>query len=469
MKNKIYDILVVGSGLSSLCFIDGYLKKNKSINVISFKKNKKNFNQINNKHILKILPPQMIGHEKQVEDYFSINRIKIDPKSKFFGALEFGGLSNYWGLQIDQNISGDISHLSISTQNKIKNSFIEIFNKQHLLGKIDKKNQNLFLRNEYIDKNLVINDKSIILTEPVIAFKKKSNKGEKIDLKKINEEKDKLTAINFYNKNLKDKNIKFHNYFVKKIVKHKKGLSLHCSNGHQNKNFLTKKLVLGCGTLITTKLIMDYLNYSKEIKINHHPRIFSVYFSKTKWKNNMKFQPSHLHLKSKKKQDLFTADFRPGNKIIMEAVIKFKKFLAPFEFFLQSIRENFIFSNIFLHPKYSNLYLKRDDNNLYKIYSKKKETNKIFKKVVSIPFNFLKKTSKILPFKIDYFPGFGADFHYFGTILMGKAGKLSVNEKCQLSSNKKIYIIDGSTLNFRKNKYPLGLIMANSRRVGKEI
>ena len=102
MKNKIYDILVVGSGLSSLCFIDGYLKKNKSINVISFKKNKKNFNQINNKHILKILPPQMIGHEKQVEDYFSINRIKIDPKSKFFGALEFGGLSNYWGLQIDQ-------------------------------------------------------------------------------------------------------------------------------------------------------------------------------------------------------------------------------------------------------------------------------------------------------------------------------------------------------------------------------
>ena len=113
--------------------------------------------------------------------------------------------------------------------------------------------------------------------------------------------------------------------------------------------------------------------------------------------------------------------------------------------------------------------MKRDDNNLYKIYSKKKETNKIFKKVVSIPFNFLKKTNKILPFKIDYFPGFGADFHYFGTILMGKAGKLSVNEKCQLSNNKKIYIIDGSTLNFRKNKYPLGLIMANSRRVGKEI
>ena len=27
-------------------------------------------------------------------------------------------------------------------------------------------------------------------------------------------------------------------------------------------------------------------------------------------------------------------------------------------------------------------------------------------------------------------------------------------------------IIDGSVLNFQKNKYPLGLIMANSRRIG---
>ena len=46
---------------------------------------------------------------------------------------------------------------------------------------------------------------------------------------------------------------------------------------------------------------MDYLNIEKEVKINHHPRLFSLYISKTKWTNNMKFQPSHLHLKYKKK------------------------------------------------------------------------------------------------------------------------------------------------------------------------
>ena len=40
MQNKLYDILVAGTGLSSLAFIDSYLeKKNKKIDVISFKKN----------------------------------------------------------------------------------------------------------------------------------------------------------------------------------------------------------------------------------------------------------------------------------------------------------------------------------------------------------------------------------------------------------------------------------------------
>ena len=79
------------------------------------------------------------------------------------------------------------------------------------------------------------------------------------------------------------------------------------------------------------------------------------------------------------------------------------------------------------------------------------------------------KAKKILPIYHNYFPGFGADFHYFGTIPINGKNKLSVNEKCQLNNNKNIYIIDGSVLNFRKNKYPLGIIIANSRRIGREI
>jgi len=467
MKKKIYDILVVGTGLSSLSFVDGYFEKNKIINIISFNKTKKKFSQLNNNHILKILPPQMIGEDKQVKDYFSLNKIIVKNNSKFFGSLEFGGLSNYWGLQIDKNINSDISQLSKKTQIKIKKSFIEILNKQKLLGKVDNIYENSFIKDKYIDKNFFNTQGELISDEPLLAFqKKKTKKG--INLNSINENKDKLTPQNFYKRQLKNKKIIFHNYFVEKIKDCKEGLRIFCSNGVTKKIFITKKLVLGCGTLITTKLMMDYLNIKREVKIFHHPRLFSVYFSRKKWKNNMAFQPSHFHLKLKKNPSLFTADFRPGNAVIIDAIIKFKKYLGPLKFILNIIKEHFIFSNIFFNPTFSNLYLKKK-NGVYFIYSKNKNIKSLLKNTSKRIYKFLISTKKILPIYMNYFPGFGADFHYFGTICFGKSNDLSVNEKCQINKKKNIYIIDGSVFKFNKNKYPLGLIMANSRRVGKEV
>ncbi len=182
----------------------------------------------------------------------------------------------------------------------------------------------------------------------------------------------------------------------------------------------------------------------------------------------MEFQPSQFHLKSKKNPFLFTADFRPGNKVIVKAIVKFKKILSPFKFLINLFREYLIFSNIFLEPRYGNLFLKRKKN-FFEVYSKEKNINKVFKNSSRIVYKFLLKTKKIFPFFHNYFPGFGADFHYFGTIPIKGKGKLSVNENCQLKANNKIHIIDGSVFNFRKNKYPLGLIIANSRRIGKEL
>ncbi len=46
---------------------------------------------------------------------------------------------------------------------------------------------------------------------------------------------------------------------------------------------------------------------------------------------------------------------------------------------------------------------------------------------------------------------------------------MSVNNFCQLKKFSNIYIVDGSVFDFKINKYPLGLIMANARRVAKEI
>ena len=473
-KENIVDLLVVGTGFSSLSFIDSYLKRKKKVNVVSPSLNTKRVRHDNkrnlNNHIFKILPPQMSGTEEKVKDYFFHNGIYLEQNCKLFGSLEFGGLSNYWGLQIDKNIIGDINHLSKNTQKKISKSFFELIDKFRLLGNFTHNKitiNNAYFRDKFLEKNFIFENKKLAFGDPIIAFTKIKKKKIKID--EVNEETDKFIPKNFFKKYLRNKKIIFHNFAVKKILNHKKGVSILCENGSEKKIFIAKKLVLGCGTIATTKLVLDYLNIYKEVKLNHHPRLFSLYISKSRWKNKMKFQPSHFHLKEKSNPSFFTADFRPGNEIIINSLLKFKKILLPLKFLLNFLRQNMIFSNIFLHPKYGNLFLKLKKNNSLSIYSKDKNIKYTLSKVSKIIYNFLKKTKKIFPFHLNYFPGYGADFHYFGTILMGKKKELSVNENCQLHNNKRIYIVDGSVFNFKKNKYPLGLIMANSRRIGKEI
>lgn len=464
-KNKVHKILVIGSGLSSLSFIDTYLQRYKEIDVISFENKKIKITETDNSHIFKILPPQMIGRKRKVNDYFFFNNIKVLKNCNFFGSLESGGLSNYWGLQIDKNIFSDISYLSKKTQNKINQCFKEIVKKYNLLGNIDKKVNNSFKKSNYFDENFITINKHLKLEEPILAYQKKTKK--KLNLRDINEKKDKFVPLNYLN-NLEKKKITFHNYFVKEIKNYKENILLICSNGVKDKHFITKKLVLGCGTLITTKLIMDYLKIKKEVKINHHPRLFSLYFSKKKWKSDMQFEPPHTHLKLKNNPFLFTADFRPGNKIIVNAITKFKKILKPLKFLINFFREYMVFSNILLESKYGNLFIKKNDK-FFVVFSKQKDLKKIFKNTSKIVYQSLLNAKKILPLCHNYFPGFGADFHYFGTIPINGRNKLSVNEKCQLRKNKNIYIVDGSVFNFKKNKYPLGLIIANSRRIGKEI
>ena len=85
-KKKTFKIVVIGSGLPSLNFIDEFLKKNKNIDVIS-----PNFNyeleksNVLNKHLFKLFPTPGIKKninkvkkkfikESELLNYFYINR-----------------------------------------------------------------------------------------------------------------------------------------------------------------------------------------------------------------------------------------------------------------------------------------------------------------------------------------------------------------------------------------------------------
>jgi len=453
MSEKIFDILVVGSGLSSMAFIEEYLKKKKKIHLISPSFKKKVNNKITIKPDDKGLPPQFKKNFSKIEDYFSYNKFFFDKKNcSLLGSLEFGGLSNYWGLQIDKDIGADLRSFGSKVKENIIKCFIEILKEKSLLGKFKTYNKDFQISNFY---------------ENFIDSKK--NKSENLKINKsilaiINKKKNtrKLTP-NLIFKKIRKKII-IHNFFVEKIRKKNGYIHLYCFNGEKKKIFITKKLILGTGTLATTRLIMEYLNINKEVSIKHHPRLISVYLGRNKILSNLDITPGLFQVKNSKEN--YSGDVRPCSEMILNMALKIYSILKPFKKILMFLKNYIYFSNNLLGTQYSNLFIKKNKDQ-FNIYSKnKKNTLKILKgKQIKI-YKFLRNKKLVYPFYKNFFPGIGSDYHYFGTIPLGN-NKLSVNKNCQLNKNKSIYLIDGSVFNFKKNLYPFIFVMANAKRIAK--
>tara|TARA_B100001250_G_C19795458_1_gene788519 strand:+ start:767 stop:2191 length:1425 start_codon:yes stop_codon:yes gene_type:complete len=466
-KPEAVDLILIGTGLAGLNFIDKYLEKKKYIHVIS--PNIKSYLDKKNKRF-GALPSQMNGKNLFVENYFVSNNLVAESSCKVLGSLNEGGLSNYWGLQLDNYLHQDQKNLKKKTFKSIENSFIEFLKRYNLLGSYKVKGKTVYENNyripNFLRKLIDLKDVNFKCEKPILAFSSKKLKD--YNLNNLHEEKTKLNAKNFFKK-IKGKNrIISHDCYVDKIINNKKILEVVCRNEKNEKNiFYANKVVFAAGTIATTKIIMDYLNIKNEVKIKHHPRLLSVFFSRKSIRSKLKFTPSLIQIINNYKKDYFTADLRPGNKLITESIIEGFPFMSPFKFFINLIRHRLLFSNILLDSSFSNIFIKRDKK-LFKLYNKKKSNiDKNLSERNKKIFKFLKTNKVILPFFKTFFPGLGADYHYFGSIPFSSKGKLAVNDNCQLRGKKNIYIVDGSVFDFKTNKYPLGLMVANARRIGK--
>jgi len=468
VKKRYTNTLLIGSGLAGLNFASVYGKK-KKLEIIS-----PNFLKFNTKKEDKetgFLPPQMKGKLNLVKNYIRFNNLKINKNCTILGSLNYGGLSDFWGLQIDNYISKDLN-VSKLTYKKIEQHFIRLLKEHSLIGefKVFKK---IYYENKYkipISFNNLINSanykEKIECRLPILAYQKK--KTEKlVNFNSLNEKKDKFIPSNL-RKYKSIKKIIHHNLVVNKIERIKNIYKIKCyDQNFKEKIFLCKKLILGCGTVVTTKLVMDLLKIRNEVKIKHHLRLFTFFLSKKPIIYSINFLPSILQILIKGK-NFFSADLRVGNKFITNSILELYRFLSPFKFFINLFNKYFLFSNILMGSSGSNLFIKKDKNDFYKIYSKNKKNNeKKLKLIAKKVYNFLYKKKIIFPFFKTYFPSIGSDFHYFGTIPIKKKGCLVVNEKCQLKGHKNIFIIDGSVFNFKSNTYPLGIIIANARRIGE--
>ena len=98
----MYDILVIGSGISSKIFLSKLKKKGKKIAVISaenLKPIKRKKNKLLEEYVAKNLPPRFKKKSEfsSVINFFLKNKILINKDVSIFGYLNKGGVSNYWG------------------------------------------------------------------------------------------------------------------------------------------------------------------------------------------------------------------------------------------------------------------------------------------------------------------------------------------------------------------------------------
>jgi len=465
----MYDIIVLGSGISSACFLDALKIKNRKIGVISFKNNlSKNIekdNYYNLKSLEKNLPPRFIKNKKnfsRVVEYFANNKINFSKDTSIFGILDHGGASNYWGSSCQFLLKKDIKFLNKYNQKKLIYSFNKIYKKFHFSGSYNnesKKTKKKKLNKTYNELIKYCSNDNVFFYENCTAE----------DLKN----KTPFLPKNINNK-LKDK-FKYLNLYVDKICKNKNYYLLICKNGKNKVIIKTKKLVLASGTISSTRLICDMLNYTKKIYLDHNPMLFGVFLTK-KTLAKEKFSASKIaaEIYSKKYRKYLTANFRGSNNIIKNKIFNnyflMKNFLSNKMYNL--ISNKLFFVNLYLDSYFGNLIFKMSNTKKIYIYTDRNKLKRIKKELLNsfkLIYKILRDNNIVEPIKHQIIPKMGNDSHYTGTIpINGKNKKLSLNENCELINHKNLFIIDGCSIPKNPLKFPTGLIMANAYRIGNK-
>ena len=223
----MYDIAIVGSGLSSKFFLSTLKKKGKKIALVSPENSKFESKPVYknlNKYIQEILPPRFKKkeHISSVINFFRGNKIIPNNDCSIFGYLNNGGVSNYWGGSCEFLSERSIKFLNKKEKKQLINSFKSIYYMYNFTGEIfgedntNKSNSLNHLKLDPLFKEMIKNqsDKKIRFFQNCIASNFKNNKILK------------PTHINYKN----SKGIKKFDYFVSSIEKIANFYHLNCVN-----------------------------------------------------------------------------------------------------------------------------------------------------------------------------------------------------------------------------------------------
>ncbi len=438
--------IVIGSGPSGTSFAKALLKKNQKVTMIDVGYTKKdNFYENNyDKYNPRLSKFNNSFVEKNFKNFNKITEINF----KAVGSLALGGLSNVWGggaYNINKNLYIKKLPFFKESEEAIKKSFRFKKNKRNALLNL------LLKKNLYSDINF-FKDRSLFSELKEDFYNSKDDIQE---FKKNN----KFTYLN--------------GFFVKKIIKDGKFYKLCCIKNGKIHFIKCKYLILACGTLGTTNLVLKYLKYKKKIKLKHTYHInFIGYLNKPIKNNNFKklkalmhyeFKPSYIK-KINKIENCYGGVGLLSEEVIKFVFRRFPNFLINILIkFANLFKDRIIIGNCFLPHFITKSTIQLKNNKLIIKGGLNKKNSHIIRKV---RFDLKKIFNQIASNIIFKTMPIGSDVHYFGTLGNQHAKALEVRNNCELKGHNNLYLVDGSTIKDLDNKFPTEIIMINAYRVG---
>ena len=388
----MYDIIIIGSGISSMCFLDSLNTNNKKIALLSASFESEISSNVKNMKLYQNLPPRFSTTNNKnlisLENFFSKNNIHFDKNLSIFGLLDNGGVSNYWGASCQFIDEKKINFLNKNNRKELIKSFNELYEKYNFSGFYNsslenkKKIKNKKVVREFEEIIEKCSNEEIKFYKNCIAFDDISNKM--------------FTPKNFGNKIFnKVENI---NYFVKKISKEKNFYKIYCESLYDSKEhiIISKKIILATGTLTTSKLVCEMLEIDKKIDIDHNPMLFGLFlFKKSITEQSILLSKVAAEIHSKKSKLTSVANLRGSNNIIKKKIFEnyffMKNYLSKY---LYNILDNkFLFINLYLDSEFGCMSFKRNKDTfivekiLFSLYDFSYRRNRISRSSFIISFN----------------------------------------------------------------------------------
>ncbi len=244
--------------------------------------------------------------------------------------------------------------------------------------------------------------------------------------------------------------------------------------GENEEKFKCKKLILACGTIGSTRLIMK-LNKLINIKQNLLHNITYGFIAKLKEKK------TYSLLKKHSPSSIFIYNLLDNKKSISGSIGRFslelgefinQNYFFPLNFLINKTFEFYqsklIFGKIFLPVDFSKTKISlQNDGKIIIEGSKNKEIEQNEKRLLNE--YFMKNIKAFNKIYLKELP-LGSDAHYTSTMSSdSEIDALRTSKNGELISRNNLFIVDGSILNKDGSHFPTFEIMSNAYKIGKYI